>query len=768
MNYEDILQRFEGAVGKGYKHKAICPVHNDTEPSLGISYKGGRTVLNCLSHNCNIVDILKGVGLTIDDLTGKKQTMVKGNGFNSLEDVEKHLLNDEYEGFKTTNVYKYFNEDGTLAYLKTRKEKVIDGKKDKKFQFFRYEKGNLFNSLEDGIYYEVFEGANIYSKKEKPGKKIEIHYQPKVLYNLLNVIEAKKKGKTIFIVEGEKDVDTLTSIGVSATTSPTGGGNGNNKWLNEYSEYFKGADIVVISDNDQPGKDFTKLVKRSLLDYCYKVRTLIISTEPKGDVSSWYLKLNDKGEAFKLLIEQIADIKPSCPYWYSVKEAKESGAIVYKVKLNKFLLATRLKEVLNVMYVSDSKINEPLTHIYSNGVYEAVGSIRGQIQEYLHPEIISTSITVEVEKMIREASYNDIVFPSEMTGNEAIINVGNGLLDTRTMILKPHSPDYKTIFQLKCNYDPNAVNSGLWDNYINHLSDNDEEVKKVLQEFAGLVLSNYQGYKLKGGFALYGKPNTGKTVYLEALSGVVGEASSGVLGLQELNERFATNVLYGKRLVYDGDMSGEGLASVDIFKKITGGDKVTVEFKGKDRISYKYPGVYAFACNELPVLIAEKGEAIHNRLNIIRCDKVVESKVVGLVEQIVEKESDYIFQWALEGIKRLRANNWTLSPCKNMEDVKKEYKALSDSLFEFILEVYDVTGSMNDRASFKDFKEKYIDHCIEEGRVPIKKRAEYEKRIKSIKGMDFGQVKGIYYVKGIEIKGLEGTIVNDEDCPFKY
>lgn len=766
MNYEDILQRFEGVTGRGFKHKAICPVHNDSVPSLGISYKDNRTVINCLSHHCSVIDILGAVGLTIDDLTGKKQTMVKGNGFNSLADVERHLLNDEYEGFKTTKVYKYFNEDGTLAYLKTRKEKTTEGKKEKKFQFFRYEKSNLFNSLEDGLYYEVFEGANIYSKKEKPGKKLELHYQPKVLYNLVNIKNAIRKGKTVFIVEGEKDVDTLTSIGAVATSSPTGGGNGKDKWLDEYSKYFKGADIVIISDNDQPGKDFTNLVQKSLLNYCYKVRTLIISDNIKGDVTDWYEALQDKGQAFKSLMDKIKEIKPKCPYWYKVKEEHEGRGEaqrkVYKIKLNKYLLATHLKDSLYVMYVSDSKVNEPITHIYNNGVYEAVGSIRGQIQEYLHPEIISTSITAEVEKMIREASYNDIVFPSEMVGSETVINVGNGLLDTNTMVLKPHTPDYKTIFQLRCNYDTGALNGGLWDGYINHLSDGDEEVKKVLQEFAGLVLSNYQGYKLKGGFALYGKPNSGKTVYLEALSGVVGEASSGVLGLQELNERFATNVLYGKRLVYDGDMSGDSLSSVDIFKKITGGDKVTVEFKGKDRINYKYTGVYAFACNELPVLIAEKGDAVHNRINIIRCDKVVKNKVVGLVEQIVENESDYIFQWALRGLERLRANNWTLSPCKNMEDVKNEYKALSDSLYEFIIEVYEITGDMNSRTPFKDFKEKYTDHCIEEGRTPIKKRAEYQKRIKSIRGMDFGQVKGIYYIKGIEPK-IENLLVYEED-----
>lgn len=755
MKYEEILTHFKGVKGIGYKRKALCPVHGDTEASLGISYRDGRTIINCLSHNCSVIEILKSVGLTIDDLKGNT-TMKLGNGFNSLEDVERHLLKDEYEGFKTTKVYKYYNDDGTLAYLKTRKEKVIDGEKKKKFQFFRYYKGNLFNSLEEGLYYEVYEGSNIYSKKEKEGKKLMLHYQPKVLYNLLEVKRSIKYGNTVFVVEGEKDVDTLKGIGVVATSSPTGGGNGKDKWLKEYSEHFKGADVVIIADNDKAGKDFSNLVKNSLLDYCYKVRTLTISDIKKGDVTDWYESLENKKEAFNLLMDKIKDVKPVCPFWYEVKEEYEGKGEEqrkkYKIKLNKYLLSVHLKKALNVIYVSDNKINEPLTHIYNNGVYEAVGSIKGKIQEYLHPSLISTGTVTEIEKLIQSDSYNDILFPSQMVGDEAIINVGNGLLDTRTMELKPHTPNYRTIHQLQCNYNLNAYNGGLWDNYINHLSYGDEEVIKVLQEFAGIVLSNYDGYRLKGGFALYGKPNSGKSVFLETLSGVVGEASSGVLGLQELNERFATNVLYGKRLVYDGDMSGEGFSSVDIFKKITGGDKITVEFKGKDRINYKYTGLYAFACNELPMLVAEKGEAVHNRINIIKCDNVVKNKKVGLVKEIVKNESDYIFLWALEGLKRLKNNNWTLSHCKNMEEVKKEYKALSDSLYEFVLETYDITKNTLDRVSYKDFKEKYIDYCIEEGRTPIRRRDEYKKRIKSIKGMDFGMYNGNYCVKGITEK----------------
>ena len=55
--------------------------------------------------------------------------------------------------------------------------------------------------------------------------------------------------KPIFLLEGEKDVDSAMDMGLLATTFVGGAG----KWRDEYLEYFHGADVVLIPDNDEPG-----------------------------------------------------------------------------------------------------------------------------------------------------------------------------------------------------------------------------------------------------------------------------------------------------------------------------------------------------------------------------------------------------------------------------------------------------------------------------------------------------------------------------------
>ena len=90
-------------------------------------------------------------------------------------------------------------------------------------------------------------------------KKTGGEYEP-TIYNYPAVKKAIEKDNNIYFVEGEKDVQTLKRLGLTATTIYT------KKWLNEYREQLKGAKIVFIGDTGQAGEEFKKLVFDNLKD----------------------------------------------------------------------------------------------------------------------------------------------------------------------------------------------------------------------------------------------------------------------------------------------------------------------------------------------------------------------------------------------------------------------------------------------------------------------------------------------------------------------
>jgi hypothetical protein len=105
----------------------------------------------------------------------------------------------------------------------------------------------------------------------------------RVPYRLPELVEAVAAKKLVFIAEGKKAVDALVAIGLAATCSPGGAG----KWKNEYADYFKGADVIVLPDNDDVGEKHAQDVTRSLAGVATSVRILRLPLPDKGDAFDW-------------------------------------------------------------------------------------------------------------------------------------------------------------------------------------------------------------------------------------------------------------------------------------------------------------------------------------------------------------------------------------------------------------------------------------------------------------------------------------------------
>lgn len=131
----------------------------------------------------------------------------------------------------------------------------------------------------------------------------------RVLYRLVELIEAVACGHPIFIVEGEKDVENLAKLGIAATCNPGGAG----KWLPDYNEHLRGADVVLVPDNDDVGHKHVQEVGAALSGIAARLRVLVLpGLPPKGDISDW-LTSGGTREQLDELIEHAPDWSPPPP-----------------------------------------------------------------------------------------------------------------------------------------------------------------------------------------------------------------------------------------------------------------------------------------------------------------------------------------------------------------------------------------------------------------------------------------------------------------------
>ena len=128
---------------------------------------------------------------------------------------------------KFVKEYSYKNEAGEIAYKVCRRN-------NKSFAVIRPDKetGNWLYGL-DGI--------------------------PKLLYKLPELIASPIK-KSIYICEGEEDVNTLTKLGFTATTNSGGSGN----WNSGFNKYFSGRPVYLMEDNDEAGRSHVKELSEEL------------------------------------------------------------------------------------------------------------------------------------------------------------------------------------------------------------------------------------------------------------------------------------------------------------------------------------------------------------------------------------------------------------------------------------------------------------------------------------------------------------------------
>jgi hypothetical protein len=224
-----------GGKWHGKYGQARCPAHDDHDPSLSIR-DGERAPLFTCHAGCSSQEVADKLHKS-KILDGESKSSWKPNGNTTpVSQIANH---------------HYVDEHGETLF-------VVERLEPKGFRQRRPD-GN---------------GGWIWSIGETR----------RVLYRLPEVLEAIASDHPIFIAEGEKGVDALVGIGVTATCSPSGA----EKWRDEHSQYLKGADVVIVPDNDASGEKHCIQVMKSLTGIASNIRVLRLKGLPhKGDPFDW-------------------------------------------------------------------------------------------------------------------------------------------------------------------------------------------------------------------------------------------------------------------------------------------------------------------------------------------------------------------------------------------------------------------------------------------------------------------------------------------------
>lgn len=288
---------------------------------------------------------------------------------------------------------------------------------------------------------------------------------------------------------------------------------------------------------------------------------------------------------------------------------------------------------------------------YVDGVYRPDGGtyLRVQVRDLLGDRFRRNHVA-EVETFVR-ASWPTI----GERPPEQYINVANGLLDWRTGELHEHDPEVPSTIQLPVRWDPDAscpkVTAFLRDVLPADAID-------FAFELFGYVA--YTGNPYRKAVLLLGAGGNGKTQLLTLMTRLVGEENCAAVALQEMSEnRFSKASLYGKLANIVGDLDARAVKRTDVFKKITGGDRIEAEHKFCRPFAFTSFAVPVFSANEAP-LTSDQSDAWFDRWLVVPFNRRFEGTdqaIPDLGNKLADTPSELegLLVAAVHGLRRLLA-----------------------------------------------------------------------------------------------------------------
>ena len=234
---EKVLGHLGGVRQTGGQHLARCPAHDDHKASLSVTEGADGRVLLCCHAGCSTKEVVEAMELAMSDLFPTKHSR-----FGKSSKSRKII-------------YPVRDGSGNLVAEHVRREDSLTGKKQRMWW-------------------------------QRNGRKglSGLKTQDLPLYRSETVAQAEESAR-VYIHEGEKAADAAASLGLVSLGTVTGA---NGTPSAEVLDGLRGRQILLLPDNDDPGRRHMHRLAAQLSDIAAKVQVLELPDLPeKGDVADW-------------------------------------------------------------------------------------------------------------------------------------------------------------------------------------------------------------------------------------------------------------------------------------------------------------------------------------------------------------------------------------------------------------------------------------------------------------------------------------------------
>ena len=656
------IAQFMGAIDEGDSWRAPCPLHDGkSSRSLLIRDIDGELSLHCFG-GCKAEEVLAEIESRID--AGEE---FRKPTFDPLGELVAEC--------------PYTDEFGRVLYKKQ-----------------RFEPKN-FRVSSPGPNGEFVPGIN--------GSR-------RVLYRLPEVLAAE----WVLVLEGEKDCETARSLGFVGTCNHAGAG----EWEVSYSRTLAGKNVVIIPDNDDPGREHATQVRTSVFPFAKSVRVLELpGLSEHGDLTDW---VTTGGTAAELrdLFMKLPPIKPG-----ELVDETELVSEEYGPHDEGNALAVRRLYGDRIRYtggfgwmfydgrywttgeLAESHVNRLILETLSRRRSAAVraqyreitktgapaGEKDSRFEQILNSARPTTNRVNTTRQMLRTLV---TVGEEEFQNPPGLLNVQNGVIDMRTGALYPSHSSYGFTYVLDVEYESGAW-SQVWERFLNETVPN--ETVQYLQQAIGYTFAG--DMREESIFWIVGPMRSGKGTLTETLQLLGGPIAAEVsirtfLDRSKMNDQnFDLAGLHQARFVHASESGSNDWLDSAFLKAASGGNSVRCAFKGKDMFSYK-PSYTVWVSSNEPPRMRPDDHAAWYRLKVIEFPySKAGSEDKTLKNQLQKPENlRAVLSWIVEGSVMWYSNPRGLQTPAAVSELTESFREALDYMGQFLEEFFDLSGNSDD------------------------------------------------------------------------
>ena len=222
---------------------------------------------------------------------------------------------------------------------------------------------------------------------------------------------------------------------------------------------------------------------------------------------------------------------------------------------------------------------------------------------------------ITTSKGVDESLTDKFAFESR---NRHLVVFNNGTYDLDQDRIVPNKYDNHILQNHNYDLGEQSAGTNTWDRWLKESmvdlnakrddqghwkSEGDPNAPETFKAFIGWALAG--SYKEFQHFVfIHGKGGEGKSTMLNLIDTIFGRTNVANIDLGNLGSskeaRFHLAKLHRKELNYSDDVSHGFVQETNILKRLTGGNRMTAEYKNKDPFEFTNEAKLIFTCNNLP------------------------------------------------------------------------------------------------------------------------------------------------------------------------